>query len=89
MIIGILKQWKSGGYAVYSPSAQLNHYLTEESVIQVEVKGKWWPVTWERGPGGMHGVYDTDRSVPENVPTKLFEASDNVVQIRRQAADQS
>lgn len=78
MICGTLNAWKNGGWYVRDDAKQLNHYLTDQSTLEVEFKGRWLPVHWVKGPGGCYPYVEDDRPVPEKTPAKLFESHDNV-----------
>ena len=68
---------------LYDDKKLFNHYLDMGSALEVQIKGVWKRITWVPGPGGMMGIYDEDRSVPENRPGRLILPSEKVVPIRR------
>ncbi len=73
----------TGQYLIHEEKKQLNHDLALDSIVEVEIKGRWQKITWEIGPGGMVGLYDGDRRVPESLPAKLFLPSEKVIPINR------
>ncbi len=68
---------------VYDAKNQRNHYLDQNSTIEIEVKGGWEKVSWVQGPGGHHPVYGDGRAAGENIPARLYESHDNILDFRR------
>lgn len=82
MVQGILKQWRTGCWMIYDATGQRNNYLDTDSIIEVELDGRWKRVSWKPGPGGMH-PFDDGKSIPEMLHARLIDPSQKVVPIRR------